>query len=456
MGMNEIRDAKGRHKHDWGSCSKSRTLFDWQPSRCRLLPFEAEEVCKSRVLGRQVLFVGDSTTAQFFTSFVMLLGGRFGRNRVRGSTMIMLTASACDDEVRLSFVRSDLLLWTSEFSEAQAVARCDPIIFNYRWAQQAMLDADVFVMAVGQHFTSKLAHAPSAMTHKVYSFFTGNLNRTLVALRHLRAVHGRPDPSSVVIVGASLPMPRCERLAQPMTLVEALAHESENARYHAYGPSYWHSLRLNQLAKWLARDAGASFLDIASLSLTRGDDALVRGRNEPPDKYVGYAQADCMHYCLPGVVDTFSMLLYNLLQRRSSRSSSNGNGGGGLAPQPPPLPPKGRYFAPNVDWLHERGASRRLESCNRTCHKAFTSIAPYSSYWWWPWRTHKGNCTLRVEKHKWHAYVASIPYNESATSAFYKQRQAEMRSGGQEHDDSPSSSARLKGALKLKKGRGRL
>ena len=275
MGMNEIRDAKGRHKHDWGSCSKSRTLFDWQPSRCRLLPFEAEEVCKSRVLGRQVLFVGDSTTAQFFTSFVMLLGGRFGRNRVRGSTMIMLTASACDDEVRLSFVRSDLLLWTSEFSEAQAVARCDPIIFNYRWAQQAMLDADVFVMAVGQHFTSKLAHAPSAMTHKVYSFFTGNLNRTLVALRHLRAVHGRPDPSSVVIVGASLPMPRCERLAQPMTLVEALAHESENARYHAYGPSYWHSLRLNQLAKWLARDAGASFLDIAS-SLTRGDDALVR------------------------------------------------------------------------------------------------------------------------------------------------------------------------------------
>ena len=74
-----------------------------------------------------------------------------------------------------------LLLWTSEFSEAQAVARCDPIIFNYRWAQQAMLDADVFVMAVGQHFTSKLAHAPSAYKHALRQVLTEHL---AFCLRH--------------------------------------------------------------------------------------------------------------------------------------------------------------------------------------------------------------------------------------------------------------------------------
>ena len=52
-------------------------------------------------------------------------------------------------------------------------------------------------------------------------------------------------------------------------------------------------------------DKGASFLDLATLSIMRGDDSLVRGRNEAPSPTVGYAQADCM-LLLPGVVDTFS------------------------------------------------------------------------------------------------------------------------------------------------------
>ena len=53
----------------------------------------------------------------------LLLGGTFGKNRVRGSTMVMLTASACDDQVRLSFVRSDLLLWTHSQAATQAATQ---------------------------------------------------------------------------------------------------------------------------------------------------------------------------------------------------------------------------------------------------------------------------------------------------------------------------------------------
>jgi hypothetical protein len=98
MGLNEIRDAKPPgHKHDWGRCAKPRVLYDWSPEQCSLLPFERDDVCSGCVLGRQVLFVGDSTTSQLFTSFVLLLGGTFGKNRVRGSTTVMLTASVCND-----------------------------------------------------------------------------------------------------------------------------------------------------------------------------------------------------------------------------------------------------------------------------------------------------------------------------------------------------------------------
>jgi hypothetical protein len=183
MGLNEIRDAKPPgHKHDWGRCAKPRVLYDWSPEQCSLLPFERDDVCSGCVLGRQVLFVGDSTTSQLFTSFVLLLGGTFGKNRVRGSTTVMLTASVCNDSVRLSYVRSDLLLWTHDMTVPQAVARCDPILFNYRWAMQAVLDADVVVIGIGQHFTQSLFLARQEMQHRVYSFFTGSINRTLFSL----------------------------------------------------------------------------------------------------------------------------------------------------------------------------------------------------------------------------------------------------------------------------------
>ena len=421
LGMNEIRDAKGAgHKHDWGRCAKTRQLFDWNPTECELLPFDREDVCRRRIFGQQALFVGDSTTAQLFTSFVLLLGGAFGRNRVRGSTMVMVTASACNDEVRLSFVRSDLLLWTHDQTETKAVARCDAILFNYRWAQQAILDADVLVLGIGQHFSSKIYHAPPKLQHKVYAFFTGNLNRTLSSLRTLRASHGRNDPSSVVVVGASLPMPRCERVARPMTLTEAMASEAAGATMHAYGPSYWHSMRLNQLAQWVARDKGASFLDLATLSIMRGDDSLVRGRNEAPSPTVGYAQADCMHYCLPGVVDTFSQLLYNLFERRAANFSTAASRG----------EPIRRFFS-TANWLTERGAARRLETCNRTCHNTlFASVAPYSSYSWWPWGA-RNNCSLHLERRKWINFLQTIPFDQNQTFAFYRERQQQMNSDQQ-------------------------
>ena len=146
LGMNELRDHPD-HPHNWGRCPQPRPLYQWSAKRCKLLDFDRATVCRRRLLGRQALFVGDSTTAQLFVSAVLLLGGRFGKNRVRGVTLVMATASACNDELRLSFVRSDLLLLSTAPMPAAAVERCSPGTFNYRFAQQAVRDADILVMA---------------------------------------------------------------------------------------------------------------------------------------------------------------------------------------------------------------------------------------------------------------------------------------------------------------------
>ena len=68
--------------------------------------------------GRQLLFAGDSTIWQLFLSFVLLHGGRLGRNAGHISTASELTASLCGDGVRAAvFVRTDLLLWTTHHWE---------------------------------------------------------------------------------------------------------------------------------------------------------------------------------------------------------------------------------------------------------------------------------------------------------------------------------------------------
>ena len=61
-----------------------------------------------------LLFVGDSTAAQLFLAFAMLLEAQLGRNSIPTATMYRVSASACGDRVRLSFVRNDAILWSSK------------------------------------------------------------------------------------------------------------------------------------------------------------------------------------------------------------------------------------------------------------------------------------------------------------------------------------------------------
>jgi hypothetical protein len=91
-----------------------RVLYDWVPRHCRSIELTAEHFCASRAfVGQQVLFVGDSTTGQLFMSFVMLINGTFGRNAVNLRNLNELTASACNDSVRLNYVRNNLCLWSA-------------------------------------------------------------------------------------------------------------------------------------------------------------------------------------------------------------------------------------------------------------------------------------------------------------------------------------------------------
>ena len=87
----------------------------------------------------------------------------------------------------------------------------------------------------------------------------------------------------------------------------------------------------------------------------------------------GAMDEDCLHFCLPGPVDTWSQLLFNLWSRPALQQRI-ANGGA--------EPGSGRWFAVNATkWVGERASAHHMEGCRRsgTCIDAVVSRE-----WWWP------------------------------------------------------------------------
>lgn len=390
----------------------ARALYRWDPLHCSLLPFEKKSVC--RVLrGKQILVVGDSTVFQFFLSLVFLLNGRFGRDVKHGYVIADLTASACGDSTRLNFVRSDLLLWTSHITDYHAVQRCDGFTILHPFVQRASRDADIVLLGVGHHFPRGLMlaekwsrwSAEEAAKRARVSFFAGNLNHTLSSLLKRRSEWGRHDPASVVVLGASTPVRNCERFEEPLAslanAVEAHAGAGGNGGEPSTNELRWMEYpRYNQLARWLAAAFGASFLDVAAPSALRPDGAMARfwPRIQPQRR------RDCVHYCLPGVVDAWSTLFYNLLasprlQRALRATVAPGEGvlgtaGSSRAParsaaastdrdDPPRELHTRRFLDANTShWHNEMGFAERFEVCRGRLGPMRCSERLQTQPWW--------------------------------------------------------------------------
>jgi hypothetical protein len=291
-----------------------------------------------------LLFVGDSTAAQLFLAFCMLLGAKLGRNSIPTATIYRLSASACNDRVRLSFVRNDALLWSAKglisssksanaaaagaptpavtaeggdaggeapgripgignASAASAAAgvtssgridfgRCMPKVLTNPFIGHA-LRADMVVYSVGQHFSLLAEHSDASKRHHAEEFLARNLQYTLESTLRRGATAtatataatvqsgGWPAPSrrkhppAVVLVGPSLPVPRCANRTAPSTShLDTLRGESLGAEGHPYAASWRHNVRLGQLSRWVATDVGVPYVDLAEMSHLRGDGAM--------------------------------------------------------------------------------------------------------------------------------------------------------------------------------------
>lgn len=116
--------------------------------------------------------------------------------------------------------------------------------------------------------------------------FARELIETLRTIRE-----GAPD-MFIIYRSTWIGHPHCDEATEP--LLEPLSEEQMMTL--PYGWS--HAQRRNAIARAIVQEAGGLFIDMAALLNVR------------PDGHVG--GQDCLRYCIPGPLDTWAQILYNV------------------------------------------------------------------------------------------------------------------------------------------------
>jgi hypothetical protein len=330
--------------------------------------------------------------------------------------------------VRLNFVRNDLLIWTSQVEELRELGKqCASGRALLQPFAGRVSDADILILGTGHHYPHIPPHDGRESRDSV---FLQSLNHTLSNVLRVRAEAGHA-PQSVVLLGAPVPVAGCSRFSAPITPTQALA---ANSSLNKWSDHWEQSSRFSQLTQRVAAERGINFIDVAPLSIQRPDDTLARWcrlsgldcyrREEQLRKQLlkdakqqrktghvellstqkearrsvreasfqivpdaDYLEEDCLHTCLPGPVDEYVRLLYNLLRSRTfaARSPSTLNTSAIRIGQLD----RRRFFGNNFSsWMYTQGAEP-LEPCADTSDQrcAFLSAeqglahcAPWSAY----------------------------------------------------------------------------
>ncbi|KAJ1618241.1 hypothetical protein T492DRAFT_1094179 [Pavlovales sp. CCMP2436] len=146
------------HSFVFAPCSAGRTYYYWTPRACAIPRLSPESACAA-LAGQQLLFAGDSTMGMQFLSFVGLLDGTFGKQRQKVISVKAVSASACNDTVRIRFIRNDMISWTNSSWDRSLLSPAEAVLrgagrflehtFQTSWEQIHLVNAIASAIAKG-------------------------------------------------------------------------------------------------------------------------------------------------------------------------------------------------------------------------------------------------------------------------------------------------------------------
>ncbi|ORY81280.1 GDSL/SGNH-like acyl-esterase family found in Pmr5 and Cas1p-domain-containing protein [Leucosporidium creatinivorum] len=254
----------------------------WKPQGCALRPFDAAALShrlgansRKGTKGRGILFVGDSLQLQQVQSFECLMGRHVQEGFISDYEVGSLELS--NGAGKLEFVRTDYTVqpedWTLMYPETEEPA--NHTRFDRKWTHMVE-DKEFVVLNTGAHWGDH-----RSMWIERYT----NMAKEVIAFID-------QFPHITLIVRTSVPgHTNCSQYSAPLLEDDPDSHNSYNWQGFTLFNNVWRDI--------LAKHPKHILLDVGATSL-RGD-----GHRNP--------DVDCLHYCLPGPVDTWNTLLYHII-----------------------------------------------------------------------------------------------------------------------------------------------
>ncbi|ORZ11915.1 hypothetical protein BCR42DRAFT_440339 [Absidia repens] len=266
------------YKSHASTSPRPETQYEWQPSggadnTClRSLPKPSPQQWCRVLNGRHILLVGDLMQYQLHELFLDYL--RDGPTVCFGELNCKDHTICADLDSRLRYLRNDVLANNRRHDDHQGT----PSGSIVTWPFVASNILKTYPILV-------LNRSPIAEDDD--SFIT-SLIQTLAYIR-------RTAPNMLIVYRSSgIGHPYCDDAANHGPLKKPLSDEE---RKHL--PFGWAELeRRNAMARAIVEEAGGVFVDLAALTDTR------------PDGHVG--GHDCLRYCIPGPLDTWLDILYQI------------------------------------------------------------------------------------------------------------------------------------------------
>lgn len=238
--------------------------YDWIPNDCVLRRFVIRNVCR-KLKNKHILFVGDSITYRNALSFWKQISPNTEQEPKFGRKSTVMT---CDSSLRVTSIVNDQLQ-NSPCNDD----RCHPFFHT-------ILRADVVVVNTGAHWrqtNAKILSLRRLYAHLAHHKFSGLLLYRLTAPGH----------------------PKCKRYSRPLSFNEMTQYDFRNLQNPGY---HWeeYEVQNQHIIDFLsAQSIRTHIVDIVNLTKMRPDG------HDPPD--------DCLHYFLPSVYDTWSLIEWNFM-----------------------------------------------------------------------------------------------------------------------------------------------
>ncbi|CAM9571411.1 unnamed protein product [Ectocarpus sp. 8 AP-2014] len=263
--------------------------WKWEPSACRLEEVDKAKFCRVMEGRKGLLFAGDSLTGEMIDTLAAVLRATL----VKHVHLTMDTYSACDGALTLSWYRNDFLdTRTDGFDtvhcEEPDVSMSHCMVFAGMYSNDATLSQfDTLVVNAGAHLRSGELEAYGSMMKSASESLTSSMRRlhgdnAILVVRNTVPGHGE---SFDRMFGGPVDLD---------TALDLVAKGPPRYKWTTFGDR-------NKLLEeaFEATHGGWTLLDAYSPTILRVD--------------FHASEEDGLHYCLPGPIDHWVVLLYNIL-----------------------------------------------------------------------------------------------------------------------------------------------